>query len=145
MSPSEVIHSVWLVLRSLFVWLCFIPIAILNGGFRQHVLSVWLDGVWPIAVSGIMLSLFIILITRMLLPRVGRFRKCDCLVTGTVWMLLTVAFELSFGLASGATFSDMLAAYNPLTGNIWVLVVLATMFAPIIVYNIKFRNDNDTD
>lgn len=27
------------ILKSVLVWLCFIPVAILNGGLREHVLD----------------------------------------------------------------------------------------------------------
>ena len=63
------------VLKSLFVWLCFIPAAILNGGFRQHVLSECMGNACAMALSGVLLSLFILLISCFLLPRVVKFKQ----------------------------------------------------------------------
>lgn len=48
------------VIRSLRVWLCFIPVAILNGGLRQYVLVRWFGEVGANALSGVLLSLFIL-------------------------------------------------------------------------------------
>lgn len=48
------------VIRSLLVWLCFIPVAILNGGLRQYVLVRWFGEVGANALSGVLLSLFIL-------------------------------------------------------------------------------------
>lgn len=56
------------VIRSLLIWLCFIPVAILNGGLRQYVLVRWFGEVGANALSGVLLSLFILLITWLLLP-----------------------------------------------------------------------------
>lgn len=122
------------LLKSFIVWLCFIPVAILNGGLREHVLLHTLGERWALPASGIILSTCIFLITWWLLPRVARSSTWqDGWRTGTVWALATIAFELAGGLASGSTLSELLAAYNPLTGNLWLLVVATTLLSPVIV------------
>ena len=106
------------LLKSFIVWLCFIPVAILNGGLREHILLHTLGERWALPASGIILSACIFLITWWLLPRVARSSTWrDGWRTGTVWALATIAFELAGGLASGSTLAELLAAYNPLTGN----------------------------
>ena len=92
---------------------------------------------WALVVSGILLSLFILLITWLLLPRIGRLTRRERLLTGFLWMMLTVGFEFVFGLSGGISFSELLAAYNPMTGNLWLLVVMTTWLVPMIV--VKFR------
>ena len=57
------------ILKSLFIWLCFIPVAILNGGLREYVWVTTIGARWALPVSGIILSVCIFLITWMLLPR----------------------------------------------------------------------------
>ena len=52
---------------------------------------------------------------------------------GISWALLTIVFEFAAGLAGGNTVSELLAAYNPLTGNLWLLVLATTLLSPIIV------------
>lgn len=44
-------------LKFLLVWLCFIPVAILNGGLREYVLIRYLDTALATAISGILLSI----------------------------------------------------------------------------------------
>ena len=56
------------ILKSLPVWLSFIPIAILNGGLREYVLAKTIGAEWALPVSGITLSVCIFLITWLLLP-----------------------------------------------------------------------------
>lgn len=122
------------LLKSFIVWLCFIPVAILNGGLREHVLLHTLGERWALPASGIILIACIFLITWWLLPRVARSSTWrDGWRTGTVWALATIAFELAGGLASGSTPAELLAAYNPLTGNLWLLVVVTTLLSPVIM------------
>ena len=98
------------VIRSLLVWLCFIPVAILNGGLRQYVLVRWFGEVGANALSGVLLSLFILLITWLLLPRIVRYNQKESYRIGIVWMLLTIGFEFTFGLIGGVSFRELLSA-----------------------------------
>lgn len=50
-------------IKILLIWFCFIPIAILNGGFREHVLDKCVTAESALAISGILLSLLIFLTT----------------------------------------------------------------------------------
>ena len=44
-----------------------------------------------------------------------------------------VAFELSLWLAGGGSCASFISANNPLTGNLWLLVVASTFLSPIII------------
>lgn len=122
------------VLKSLIVWLCFIPVAILNGGLREYVLVKVLGEKLALPASGIILSTCIFLIAWWLLPRVVKVRgRKDCWLIGICWVLLTVAFEFASGLAGGNTAAELLAAYNPLTGNLWLLVLATVLLSPLVV------------
>lgn len=126
------------ILKSLIIWLCFIPVAILNGGLREYLLAKAIGEEWALPVSGITLSVCIFLITWMLLPRmIKAFTSKDSWLIGIGWTLLTIVFEFAAGLAGGSTVSELLAAYNPLSGNLWLLVLATTLLSPIIVKHIK--------
>lgn len=127
------------VIRSLLVWLCFIPVAILNGGLRRYVLVRWFGEVGANALSGVLLSLFILLITWHLLPRIVRYNQKESYRIGIGWMLLTIGFEFTFGLMGDISFRKLLSAYNPMSGNLWLLVVITTFGAPRLVYEKERR------
>ena len=118
---------------SLPIWISFIPVAILNGGFRDYVLVKFLLDKCALAVSGI-----ILLVAKILLSRVKKLSRTDCLVISFVWILLTVLFEFGMGLATGSSVCELLKAYNPSSGNLWLLVVVATGAAPFLA--LKSRN-----
>ena len=129
------------ILKSLIIWFCFIPIAILNGGLREYVLAKAIGEEWALPVSGIILSVCIFLITWLLLPRmIKAFTSKDGWLIGIGWALLTIVFEFAAGLAGGSTVSELLAAYNPLSGNLWLLVLLTTLLSPVIVRKVKANN-----
>lgn len=57
------------ILKSIAVWACFIPLAILNGGLREHVLTGIMGDLRSLAAIGVSLSGLILLATWLLLPR----------------------------------------------------------------------------
>ena len=125
------------ILKSLLVWVCFIPVAILNGGLREYVLDEAVGEQWALPLSGIILSACIFLLTWLLLPRtVKALPAKDSMLIGICWVFLTIAFEFVSGLAGGSTITELLAAYNPLTGNLWLLVLAATLLSPAAVRKI---------
>lgn len=125
------------ILKFLIIWTCFIPAALLNGGLREHMLVKVLGEKWALPASGIILSVCIFLITWLLLPRtIKAFTSKDGWLIGIGWALLTILFEFAAGLAGGCTVSELLSAYNPLTGNLWLLVLATTLLSPIIVKHI---------
>ena len=128
------------ILKSLLVWVCFIPAAILNGGLREYVLDEAVGEQWALPLSGIILSACIFLLTWLLLPRtVKALPAKDSLLIGICWAFLTIIFEFTSGLAGGSTITELLAAYNPLTGNLWLLVLAATLLSPTAVRKITGR------
>lgn len=121
------------ILKSLIIWLCFIPLAILNGGLREYALVKVISEKWALPVSGITLSVCIFLTTWLWLPHIAKTcTSKDCWLTGICWSVLTIAFEFVTGLADGNTMTELLNAYNPLTGNLWLLVLATTLLSPAI-------------
>ena len=117
------------------IWLLIIPLAILNGGFRENVLTKL--GLIALPVSGIILSICIFLVAYLLIPKIKNCKSTDYIIMGVEWFLLTNLFDLSMILSEGGSFADLLNSYNFFTGNLWILVVLTTLISPIVVSKIK--------
>lgn len=130
------------ILKSIAVWACFIPLAILNGGLREHVLTGIMGDLRSLAASGVSLSGLILLATWLLLPRLVELTPKLCMAIGGAWTVLTVLFEFAFGLASGIPISQLVASYNPSTGNLWLLVLATTALSPAIVCFAKRKNSH---
>ena len=107
------------------IWVMIIPIAILNGGFREYVLVNL--GVLARPLSGIILSVCIFIVAYLLVPKIKNCVKRDYIIFGIMWFILK----------AGDGFAGLLQSYNIFTGNLWLLVVLSALFSPIIVIKIK--------
>lgn len=126
-----------MILKSILIWLLIIPFAILNGVLRESVLNSILGENVALPISGILLSLIIFLIAYFLLPKLKLNNvKTPCYI-GLLWMALTIIFEFGIGALSGQDFQEMLLAYNPLSGNLWLLVLIVTGISPWLVLKIK--------
>ena len=120
------------------IWVMIIPIAILNGGFREYVLVKL--GKIALSLSGIILSVCIFVVAYFLVPKIKNCEKRDYVWFGIMWFILTNLFDLSAYIKDGAGFSGLLKSYNIFTGNMWLLVVLTALFAPMLVMKIKEKN-----
>ncbi len=99
-------------------------------------LTPWLGEAVSRPVSAIILSILILLLVVFVLPR---FAKRHLVAIGIVWVVATVIFETVMGLSAGQTIGEIARAYNPLTGNWWLLVVLVTGIAPWLGAKIRQR------
>ncbi|MBO5319548.1 MAG: hypothetical protein IJY29_04725 [Ruminococcus sp.] len=117
------------------IWVMIIPIAILNGGFREHILVNL--GVLARPLSGIILSVCIFVVAWFSIPKIRNCTKKDYIIFGVMWFILTNLFDLSAYIRSGEGFSGLLHSYNILTGNTWLLVVLSALLSPVIVMKIR--------
>lgn len=117
------------------IWVMIIPIAILNGGFREYVLAKL--GGFARPLSGIILSICIFIVAYLLVPKIKNCVKRDYIFFGVMWFMLTNLFDLSAYIKDGEGFAGLLQSYNIFTGNTWLLVVLTALLAPIIVMKIK--------
>ena len=117
------------------IWVMIIPIAIINGGFREYVLVKL--GELALPLSGIILSICIFIVAYLLVPKIKNCVKRDYIFFGVMWFVLTNLFDLSAYIKEGEGFAGLLQSYNIFTGNTWLLVVLTALFAPMIVMKIK--------
>lgn len=128
-------------LLAVLIWIMIIPIAILNGGFREYVLVEL--GVLALPLSGIILSICIFGIAYWLVPKIKNCNKKDYFVFGLMWFVLTNLFDLISYIMDGGGFADLLHSYNILTGNTWILVVLSALFAPAMVMKIRINKSEN--
>lgn len=121
-------------------WFPMILIAVMNGAARDlwyKKLTGELAGHQLSTVSLIiLLGIYIWYIT-------GRFpfnNGKEAIITGLIWLALTLGFEFGLGLYRGASWSKMLADYNLLKGRIWILIPAWTVIAPYVFYRIRSGN-----
>lgn len=126
-----------LVAKALAIWLVILCSAVANGALREGLLIPQLGKTPGLVLSGLLLSAFILAITLWALPWLGVNRLSQVIGVGLAWLMLTVAFECSFGRYQGKSWPAILAAYTFKDGNLWPMVLLFTAASPYIAARIR--------
>lgn len=124
--------------KAFVIWLGILVLAIVNGGLRETVLVPTLGRVAGFLLSGVLLSLLILVVAYLALPWFGPWPASRYVAIGLGWLLLTLVFEFSFGrLVQGKSWPQLLEAYRFKDGNIWSIVLLVTAAAPFIAARLR--------
>lgn len=131
-------------LYSLSMWMLFVIVAILNGTFRETVITPNTNELFGHIMSSIIFIFLIFFLTYLFLKSLKtNYSQKELLRVGALWLLLTILFEFLFGhFAMGHPWSKLLADYNILNGRVWSLVLIATFIAPFFCgqYFLKKRS-----
>ena len=108
--------------------------AVLNGAFREALLTPRFGAVASHVVSTFMLCTLILLVAFASLAWIGARDSAAAWRIGLTWLSLTLAFEFLAGhYLFGSSWSKLLADYDVRHGRIWVLVLLTTALAPVVM------------
>jgi len=131
------------VLQLTSMWILFLIVAILNGGLRESFIEKHLSELAAHQLSTVLFSIAIFAITAVFIKHKGIKKNKQLLAIGVFWVSLTVSFEfLFFHYVSGKPWAVLLADYNIFKGRIFSLVVLATMFSPLITSRLFIKNQS---
>jgi hypothetical protein len=126
--------------RALLAWLALLLFAILNGALRQALLIPHIGERAGHIVSTLLLSVIILGAAWVLLPWIHPSTTRDAWSVGALWLVLTVAFEFLGGhYLFGDPWENLLAAYDVAQGQIWVLVLITTLLAPVVAFALRPR------
>jgi hypothetical protein len=122
---------VWL--KALVVWVVLLVLAIVNGAFREAVLSPALGAQWGHVTSTVLLSAVVVLLAALSIGWIGAPSDSEAARVGLVWTALVLAFEFLAGhFLFNRSWQYLLADYNVLAGRIWVMVPILTLIAPLL-------------
>jgi hypothetical protein len=121
--------------RAAAIWFVILAAAILNGLVRDIVLVPRLGDLIARAVSCFTLAGAILLVTWISLRWIHPTSAADAWTIGAMWLAMTLAFEFIGGHYLFRTpWSTLVADYNILEGRLWIVVLIATITAPALVY-----------
>lgn len=123
--------------KALVIWASILVLAVVNGVMRESVLIPEVGTPAALVLSGLLLSTLIIGVTYLSLPWLQISRPVQLWAVGLGWLALTLVFEFSFGLWQGKSWPELLEAYTFKDGNIWPVVLAATVLAPYIVAKLR--------
>lgn len=117
------------------VWFTIMLVAILNGAARDMLLVPRLGDVVARALSCVTLASLILVVTWISLPWIHPASIGDAWNIGAMWLGMTLAFEFLVGHYLFRTpWPTLLADYNLFAGRLWILVLVATLVAPALVF-----------
>jgi hypothetical protein len=126
-----------IVAKALAVWFGILLLAIANGAFREAMLIPRLGAPAGLVLNGALLSLLILAVAYLSLPWLATRRASHLWGIGLGWLVLILAFEFSFGLWQGKSWSTLLEAYTFKGGNIWPVVLAVTTAAPYVAARLR--------
>lgn len=120
-----------LMLKVAGIWCIMVLCAILNGLLRENILNPWLGNDIALPVSGLILSLLVLLVTWLFIPLFGIQQPRIYWLIGGLWISMTLAFEFLFGrFVVGNSWQDIFQVFNITQGNLFLLALLVTAIAP---------------
>lgn len=121
-----------MILRAVVIWFVLLILAVLNGGVRDTWLSPRLGDTAGRALSTLLLSGLILLVTWMSIGWIRPTSAAAAFAIGALWLALTLAFEFLVGHHGfGKPWGELLEDYDLRRGRIWLLVLLVTFGAPV--------------
>ncbi|GHT43442.1 hypothetical protein FACS1894181_13770 [Bacteroidia bacterium] len=111
-------------LKSLFLWIGMIPLALLNWIFREELLNGWVGPENALWFSGMTVCFLVFIACLFSIPILGTAKAKTFWLVGLFWMVLTVLFKGALDLCTYFTFAEVLSTYDITSGNLWSFDVL---------------------
>ena len=119
--------------QPLGLWTLMAVVAVLNGGLRETVIVPRVGEYLGHVVSTALLVAAILAVAYLYFSRTSiEYVRAELLAVGVCWVVLTVGFEFLVGYVEGTPVSVTLGQYDVLAGQLWILVPLALLVAPLL-------------
>ena len=129
--------------QSIIAWLLLAIITVFFGAFREIVFipATGLDGNLARALLLPIAFFYIFLLTYLFFKKTKFEFNIDISIKiGTLWLVLTILFEFTFGgLIMGNSIEKLIADYNPLEGKTWAFFLVCMFTAPYLVSRLIFK------
>jgi hypothetical protein len=120
------------------LWLGFLVVAIAGGIMREKLLIPWLGPLGGRALGTLLVSASIFGLIYAYIRRLTNVTQGSLFRLGLFWTVLTILFECLFGhYVMGASWESICADYNIFQGRLWPLVLIVTLFGPLIAERLR--------
>ena len=127
-----------IVVKLLLFWMLMAVCAMLNGILREKVLGPHFGAKVSLPLSGLSLSAIVFIVSYIAIDFLGRETRGVYVCIGIFWVLLTLLFEYGYGrFVGGRTWSQINAVFNLRQGNLFIVVLVVTLFAPLLSAYLK--------
>ena len=131
-------HPHDLFVRALAVWFVLIAVEFIHGTLRTIFLGLVVGDFRSRQIGVFSGSVLVLAVAYVLIPRLHATGKRALVLVGVLWLVLTVAFEFSFGhYVFRRSWGDLASDYNPFRGGFLVIGMAVLMFSPVIGSRIR--------
>jgi hypothetical protein len=126
------------VLGKIFLWwLGLLMLAVLNGALRDGFMIPHFGSTIGLVCSGVLLCALVLCVALLAAPPL-HYKGVNLWVVGAVWLILTLSFEFTLGIAiQHKPVSQLMHAYTLQGGNLWSIVVLTIFVGPRLAATIR--------
>lgn len=125
-------------LKATIIWFIIAIFAIINGIFRESVLTPYFGEAVALPVSGITLAIIIFTIIYLFFKLFSKNNYRTYLYIGIQFVGMTLIFEFVFGhYVIGKSWTELLQVFNIFEGNLFIITLLVSLFSPLLVAKIK--------
>lgn len=115
------------------LWVVMAVVAVLNGVFRETVLVPRTGEYLGHVASTALLVAAILVLSYLYFANTSiEYTRRELLLVGVLWTVLTVGFEFLVGYLEGTPVSVTLGQYDVFAGQVWILVPLTLLAAPLL-------------
>lgn len=130
--------NAWTLCWIFGLWVLFACVAIALGTAREFWLKPWLGELRAHQVGTLLVCAVIFGMCCATIPHWGVISQPRALAIGSLWLVMTIAFEFGFGhVVAGHPWSKLFADYNVLRGRIWILVLMVTWMSPVLAFRVR--------
>ena len=123
-----------IVLRAIEVWLVLSVIEVIHGVARAVLLEPLVGDFRARQIAVFTGSAIVLAVAFLFRKWIGAVTTRECLVTGAIWILLTISFEIFLGkVILDLTWERIASDYDISRGGLMPLGLLAMFVAPLIV------------
>lgn len=136
-SQNAEVRNWQILLRAIVIWLIMMGVETVHGILRRLFLEPVI-GDLPARQLGVFIGSFIILtITYLTVRWLDARRTVEYFAVGSLWIILTISFEIGLGRSIGLSWRRIFSDYDPSSGGLMIIGVLAMLIAPFLIA--KFR------
>jgi len=117
------------------IWLLMAALAVINGVLRNEIYGPRIEELRAHQLSTVSLLLLFTGTLYLWLSRTGAsYDDRDLVITGAMFLGITVVFEFVFGhYVAGHPWSRLLRDYDILAGRVWILILLWNLCGPYVI------------
>jgi len=121
--------------RAIKVWFILLIFMIFNGMIRNEFYQLRLGELLAHQLSTVIAIIIVFIVTYIFLNKLKiKYSKEELFTVGIIWLASTILFEFVFGyFVIGHSLERLLADYNIFAGRLWILFLIVTTTAPILI------------